>query len=98
MSASSTTVRTYCESNSALTRPYERAAKLDRKGMGLLRLGLVAQDLCDVYLDDVVVDDIGRIRGEGRRQIFAAIGPGRAPRPAATAAARRWPAPPPRRS
>jgi acyl-CoA dehydrogenase len=41
-------------------------------------LGLVAQDLCDVYLDDVVVDDIGRIRGEGRRQIFAAIGPGRA--------------------
>ena len=41
-------------------------------------LGLVAQDLCDVYLDDVVVADIGRIRGEGRRQIFAAIGPGRA--------------------
>ena len=41
-------------------------------------LGLVAQDLCDVYLDDVVVPDIGRIRGEGRRQIFAAIGPGRA--------------------
>ena len=41
-------------------------------------LGLVAQDLCDVYLDDVVVGDIGRIRGEGRRQIFAAIGPGRA--------------------
>lgn len=41
-------------------------------------LGLAAQDLCDVYLDDVVVDDIGRIRGEGRRQIFAAIGPGRA--------------------
>ena len=41
-------------------------------------LGLVAQDLCDVYLDDVVVEEIGRIRGEGRRQIFAAIGPGRA--------------------
>jgi hypothetical protein len=41
-------------------------------------LGLVAQDLCDVYLDHVVVPDIGRIRGEGRRQIFAAIGPGRA--------------------
>jgi acyl-CoA dehydrogenase len=41
-------------------------------------LGLVAQDLCDVYLDNVVVPDIGRIRGEGRRQIFAAIGPGRA--------------------
>jgi uncharacterized membrane protein YkgB len=41
MSASSTTVRTYSESNSALTRPYERAAKLDRIGMGLLRLGLV---------------------------------------------------------
>jgi alkylation response protein AidB-like acyl-CoA dehydrogenase len=41
-------------------------------------LGLVAQDLCDVYLDNVVVADIGRIRGEGRRQIFAAIGPGRA--------------------
>jgi alkylation response protein AidB-like acyl-CoA dehydrogenase len=41
-------------------------------------LGLVAQDLCDVYLDDVLVADIGRIRGEGRRQIFAAIGPGRA--------------------
>jgi alkylation response protein AidB-like acyl-CoA dehydrogenase len=38
----------------------------------------VAQDLCDVYLDNVVVPDIGRIRGEGRRQIFAAIGPGRA--------------------
>jgi alkylation response protein AidB-like acyl-CoA dehydrogenase len=41
-------------------------------------LGLVAQDLCDVYLDNVVVPDVGRIRGEGRRQIFAAIGPGRA--------------------
>ena len=41
-------------------------------------LGLVAQDLCDVYLDNVVVPDIGRIHGEGRRQIFAAIGPGRA--------------------
>lgn len=41
-------------------------------------LGLVAQDLCDVYLDNVVVADVGRIRGEGRRQIFAAIGPGRA--------------------
>jgi acyl-CoA dehydrogenase len=41
-------------------------------------LGLVAQDLCEVYLDNVVVPDIGRIRGEGRRQIFAAIGPGRA--------------------
>ena len=40
--------------------------------------GLVAQDLCEVYLDNVVVPDIGRIRGEGRRQIFAAIGPGRA--------------------
>ena len=41
MSASNTTVRAYSESNSALTRPYERAAKLDRIGMGLLRLGLV---------------------------------------------------------
>jgi alkylation response protein AidB-like acyl-CoA dehydrogenase len=41
-------------------------------------LGLVAQDLCEVYLDNVVVPDVGRIRGEGRRQIFAAIGPGRA--------------------
>ena len=41
MSASNTTVRTYSESNSAVTRPYERAAKLDRIGMGLLRLGLV---------------------------------------------------------
>jgi acyl-CoA dehydrogenase len=41
-------------------------------------LGLVAQDLCEVYLDNVVVPDIGRIHGEGRRQIFAAIGPGRA--------------------
>jgi uncharacterized membrane protein YkgB len=41
MSASNTTVRTYSESNSAATRPYERAAKLDRIGMGLLRLGLV---------------------------------------------------------
>jgi acyl-CoA dehydrogenase len=41
-------------------------------------LGLVAQDLCDVYLDNIIVGDIGRIRGEGRRQIFAAIGPGRA--------------------
>jgi uncharacterized membrane protein YkgB len=33
--------RTYSESNSALTRLYEGAAKLDRIGMGLLRLGLV---------------------------------------------------------
>jgi acyl-CoA dehydrogenase len=41
-------------------------------------LGLVAQDLCDVYLDNVTVPAIGRIRGEGRKQIFAAIGPGRA--------------------
>lgn len=41
MSASNTTVRTYSESNSAVTRLYELAAKLDRVGMGLLRLGLV---------------------------------------------------------
>jgi acyl-CoA dehydrogenase len=41
-------------------------------------LGLVAQDLSEVYLDNVVVPDTGRIRGEGRKQIFAAIGPGRA--------------------
>lgn len=41
MSASNTMDRTYSESNSALTRLYEGAAKLDRIGMGLLRLGLV---------------------------------------------------------
>jgi alkylation response protein AidB-like acyl-CoA dehydrogenase len=72
------------------TEPSIRTAAEDRFGLFLAEvgpgyqaqpietLGLVAQDLCDVYLDDVVVDDIGRIRGEGRRQIFAAIGPGRA--------------------
>lgn len=41
MSASNTVARTHSENNSALTRLYERAAKLDRIGMGLLRLGLV---------------------------------------------------------
>jgi uncharacterized membrane protein YkgB len=41
MSASNTAVRNYSESNFAVTRLYERAAKLDRIGMGLLRLGLV---------------------------------------------------------
>jgi reactive chlorine resistance protein C len=41
MPASNTMDRTYSESNSALTRLYEGAAKLDRIGMGLLRLGLV---------------------------------------------------------
>jgi len=41
MSASNTIDRTYSESSSALTRLYEGAAKLDRIGMGLLRLGLV---------------------------------------------------------
>jgi reactive chlorine resistance protein C len=41
MFASNTTDRTYSESNSAVTRLYERAAKLDRIGIGLLRLGLV---------------------------------------------------------
>jgi reactive chlorine resistance protein C len=41
MSESNTMDRTYSESNSALTRLYEGAAKLDRIGMGLLRLGLV---------------------------------------------------------
>jgi hypothetical protein len=41
MSASNTMARTYSENNSAVTRLFERAAKLDRIGMGLLRLGLV---------------------------------------------------------
>ena len=41
MSASNTTVRIYSENNSAVARLCERAAKLDRIGMGLLRLGLV---------------------------------------------------------
>ncbi|MCU1486513.1 MAG: hypothetical protein JWN67_3259 [Actinomycetia bacterium] len=41
-------------------------------------LGLAAQDLCDVFLDDLVVPDEARIAGEGRRKIFEAIGPGRA--------------------
>jgi reactive chlorine resistance protein C len=41
MSASNTMARTYSENNSAVTRLFERAAKLDRIGIGLLRLGLV---------------------------------------------------------
>jgi len=38
---SDTSVRTYPQGNSAVTPIYEKAAKLDRVGMGLLRLGLV---------------------------------------------------------
>jgi uncharacterized membrane protein YkgB len=41
MSMSNIMDRTHSENNSAVTRLFERAAKIDRIGMGLLRLGLV---------------------------------------------------------
>ena len=37
---SDASIRTYPQGNCAVTRIYEKAAKLDRVGMGLLRLGL----------------------------------------------------------